>query len=124
MSRAAQSRRTSEPRPDVPLSCFRLDPAGGPARLVLVGELDLATAPLAREAIGHAQRETRELILDLGDVWLVDLSGLRVLLDAAVRARRTGRPLTIANCPPLVPRMLHLLGLSGALDIQSDVRAA
>ena len=85
-----------------------------------VGDLDLVTAVRAPEAIGHAQDRTNALICDLGDVWLVDLAGLRVLLNAAARARRTGAPLTITNCPPIVPRMLALLKLQPALDIQAQ----
>ena len=91
---------------------------------MLVGELDLVTADSAREAIRRAQDETSALICDLGDVWFVDFSGLRVLLEAADHARQTGARLTIANCPPLVPRMLGLLELQDALDIRSAPRPA
>ena len=86
---------------------------------MLVGELDLVTADLAREAIGNAQDETPGLSCDLGDVWFVDLAGLRVLLDAAARAGQAGVRVTITNCPPIVPRMLALLNLRDALDIQA-----
>jgi anti-sigma B factor antagonist len=100
------------------LTCFRLPAADGAARLMLIGELDLVTAERARTAIRSAQDETRVLICDLGDVWFVDLSGLRVLLDATAHARRTGGRLTIASCPAIVPRMLRLLKLEGALEIE------
>ena len=101
------------------LSCFWLGAPADGGRLMLVGELDLVTADHAREAIGQAQDQTRALICDLGDVWFVDFSGLRVLLEAAERARETGARLTIASCPPLVPRMLRLLDLQDALEIQA-----
>ena len=101
------------------LSCFWLGGAAGSGRFMLVGELDLVTADQAREALRHAQAETRALTCDLGDVWFVDFSGLRVLLEAAARARRTGARLTVANCPPIVPRMLALLRLEDALEIQA-----
>ena len=101
------------------LSCFWLGAPADGGRLMLVGELDLVTADRAREAIRQAQDETSALVCDLGDVWFVDFAGLRVLLEAADRARRTGARLTIAGCPPFVPRMLRLLNLQDALEIQA-----
>jgi anti-sigma B factor antagonist len=111
------SPRTYPARSIQPLSCFLVPAAPGTAHLMLVGELDLVTADRAREAVRHAQDESRVLVCDLGDVWFVDLSGLRVLLDAAARARRSGSRMTVANCPPIVPRMLRLLGLEDALEL-------
>ena len=101
------------------LSYFWLDDAAGRRRLMLVGELDLVTADRAREALRQAQDETRTLVCDLGDVWLVDFAGLRVLLDATARARQNGTCLTIANCPRFVPRMLRLLKIQDSLEIQA-----
>jgi anti-anti-sigma factor len=106
------------------LSCFRLPGPAGPDRLMLVGELDLATADRARTAIRRAQDETPELSCDLGDVWFVDLSGLQVLLSAALHAKLTGGRLTVTNCPSIVPRMLRLLMLEDALEIQPRPRSA
>jgi anti-anti-sigma factor len=108
---------TDEPQVGSTLSCFRLSDRAGAFRLMMVGELDLVTAEHARTAIRRAQNETGALICDLGDVWFVDLSGLRVLLDAAAYAELTGGRLTLANCPPIVPRMLRLLD-----DVQ-EIRA-
>jgi anti-anti-sigma factor len=101
------------------LTCFWLGGAAESRRFMLVGELSLVTADLAREAIGNAQDATPGLSCDLGDVWFVDLTGLCVLLDAAARAGRAGARVTIPNCPPIVPRMLALLNLRDALDIQA-----
>ena len=100
------------------LTCFWLRAAAGGGRFVLVGELDLATADHAREALRRAQDETRAMTCDLGDVWFVDFSGVRVLLEATARARQAGARLTLLNCPPIVPRMLALLRLEDALEIQ------
>jgi anti-anti-sigma factor len=105
-------------------SCFRVSSAANAVRLMLVGELDLATAERARDAIRRAQAEAGALICDLGDVWFVDLTGLRTLLDAAASAKRNGGRLTIANCPPIVPRMLALLRLEDALKIEAAPRSA
>jgi anti-anti-sigma factor len=113
------SEDTDEPRVGSIFSCFRLSDAEGSVRLMMIGELDLVTADRAHAAIRRAQDETSALTCDLGDVWFVDLAGLRVLLDAAAHAMLTGRPLTLANCPPIVPRMLRLLRLGNVLEIQA-----
>jgi anti-anti-sigma factor len=108
----------------IPLSCFWLGAPASTRRLMLIGELDLVTADHAHAVMRHAQDHTRALVCDLGDVWFVDVAGLRVLLDAADRARRTGDRLEICNCPPVVPRMLALLGLEDALEIRMARRPA
>ena len=109
--------QASNPWAGAVFSCSRLRDASGAMRLMLVGELDLVTADRARESLRSAQAESRELICDLGDIWFVDLSGLRVLIDATTHARTTMSRLIIANCPSIVPRMLHLLDLEDALEI-------
>ena len=104
--------------PDRALWCLRFPAAPGAVHLLLVGQLDLVTADHARREIREAQAAAPRLICDLGDVWFVDIAGLRVLLDAAAHARRSGLRLTVVNSPPLVPRMLRLLGLDGALPLR------
>ena len=106
-----------------PLSCTRLTGPDCSSRLKLVGELDLVTAEYARDALDRAQAQSRSLVCDLSDVSFVDLSGLRVLLDAAEHATLTGRRLTIAHCPAIVPRMLDLLGIQSMLDIELPMDA-
>ena len=98
-------------------SCFRVPDVTGSVRLMVVGELDLVTAERAHAMIRAAQHETTALTCDLGDVWFVDLSGLRVLVEAAVHAKLTGGRFAIEHCPPIVPRMLGLLALDDALEI-------
>lgn len=107
---------TQQPRTGTVFSSFRLRDPDGSVRLVLIGELDLMTARRARAAIRRAQNETRALTCDLGDVWFVDVAGLRVLLDATTHANLTGGAVTFAHCPPIVPRMLRLLELDDVLD--------
>lgn len=95
----------------------RLPAPPGAARLRLTGELDLVTAACARAAIRSAQEESRLLICDLADLRFIDLTGVRVLLDAAAHADRTGGRLIVANSPPILPRMLRLLKRDHALEV-------
>lgn len=115
--------RPAEPLAGQVFSSFRLPAPDGAVRHMLVGELDLVTADHARAAIRSAQGDTQTLICDLGDVWFVDLSGLRVLLDAAAHARRTDGTLTIASCPAIVPRMLRLVEHDHVLEIEAPALA-
>jgi anti-sigma B factor antagonist len=91
-------------------------PAGAPC-LRLTGELDLVAADRARVANRRAQAQSAVLICDLGDLSFIDLTGLRALLDAAAHAQGTGRRLIVANSPPILRRMLGLLGLDDALEV-------
>ena len=105
------------------LTCVHIPVEDGAVRLTLVGALDLVTADVARLAIRRAQVATPWVICDLRDIEFVDVSGLRVLVDAEAHAALTGNRLTIAECPPIIPRMLALLGLQTALEIESTRRA-
>ena len=116
---ANRSRENPKPVAGQGFRAFRLPAGPGSVLLMLVGELDLATADAAREALARAQARTRALICDLGDVWFIDLAGLRVLLDATARARLTGGRLTVTNCPPILPEMLAVLRLEDRLDLQA-----
>nr|SBO95670.1 Anti-sigma F factor antagonist (spoIIAA-2); Anti-sigma B factor antagonist RsbV [Nonomuraea gerenzanensis] len=70
--------------------------------IAVAGELDLATAPALRHFIDDVRRAPADqLIFDMAGVAFVDSSGLRVLLDAYVLARRHGGA-------------VHLAALSGA----------
>ena len=54
----------------------------GTARVVVQGELDLAAAPMLRDALDGLRREARSTVLDLRELTFMDSSGLRVLLEA------------------------------------------
>jgi anti-sigma B factor antagonist len=110
------------PKPPTPfaggtLMYDRLPAAAGAARLKLTGDLDLATADHARAAIRSAQDESRILICDLAELSFIGVAGLRVLMEAAADAERTGRRLIVANSPPILTRMLRLLRLDHALEV-------
>jgi anti-sigma B factor antagonist len=90
------------------------------------GDLDIAAVPDVHRAVLEAERDGSErLALDLSDVVHLDSSGLRVLLDAAGRARREGRRLVVV-APPDGPvgRLLELTLLADHLDVVRDLDAA
>jgi anti-anti-sigma factor len=110
--------RRHEPQALVPGLRFVSDRrVTGTARLTLMGELDLTTAARAAARIRRAQAESRVLVCDLSGVWFLDVTGLRVLLDAAAYADHSDRRLVVANAPSILRRMLRLLKLEHALEV-------
>ena len=68
---------------------------GDGVRVSLSGELDLATADKADEAIRQAEEsDAREIVVDLTELRFLDSTGLSVLLGAYTRNREAGRRLT------------------------------
>lgn len=86
------------------------------ARLVLTGELDLGSAPLAGDALMRLELESANpLTVDMESVTFMDCSGLSVLLGAYNRAHRDDRAFVITNVQPAVRRIFNLTGCSHLL---------
>jgi anti-anti-sigma factor len=62
----------------------------GRVRLIAVGELDLATAPLLTAALAEPRAADAPVVLDLAGITFMDSSGLKVLVAAARDARENG----------------------------------
>jgi anti-sigma B factor antagonist len=87
-------------------------------RLVLSGELDLASAERLEEAIHRAEEVPgRSLVLDLSDLRFIDSTGLHVLLQAHARSRKNGRRLSVRKSKhEAVIRLLDLTSTAEILD--------
>jgi anti-anti-sigma factor len=110
--------RGDEPQALVPGLRFVSDPPGTETtRLTFIGELDLATAARAAARIRRAQTESHVLICDLSGIWFLDITGIRVLLEAAAYADHSDRRLLVANAPSVLSRMLRLLEMEHALEV-------
>ena len=90
------------------------------------GDLDISAVPDVHRAVLEAERDgSHRLALDLSGVVHLDSSGVRVLLDAAGRARREGRRLVVvAPAEGPVGRLLELTLLADHLDVVRDLDAA
>jgi anti-sigma B factor antagonist len=81
------------------------------------GELDVATAPLLREALMKAQSALlrrgpdHSLVVDLSGVTFADASALGVLAGAARRARRVGGEVVLRDPTRMTVRLLEITGL-------------
>ena len=70
--------------------------ADSTVEVVLIGELDIASAEDALRRVAEAERGSPSLlVIDLSTLTFVDSSGVRVVLVADDHARRAGRRLAI-----------------------------
>jgi anti-anti-sigma factor len=88
---------------------------GEAVRVLPCGEVDIATAPVLRHALGMAgSRSSQVVIIDLRDVPFMDVHGLNELL-AARKEIACERDLFVVNTRPQVRRVMRLVDLSEAL---------
>ncbi len=86
----------------------------GSLRLVVSGDLDLATAPLLAAALQEAEAGSAALIVvDLTGVPFVDSTGLRALVAGHQHSRQNGDRLRITGTSE---QPLKLFELAGVLD--------
>ena len=86
--------------------------------LVASGEVDLVTAPELADAISALERlGLPRVLIDFGGVTFIDVAGLRVLLDAARRARARGAELVLERPTPPIARILRITALDQSMSI-------
>jgi anti-anti-sigma factor len=84
--------------------------------LHVVGEIDLATVPLLRDALEQLIRNAvGSVVIDLSDLAFMDCQGVAALIEAADRARAAGVDLS-AIASPACERLVGLTGLRAELD--------
>ena len=85
---------------------------GGPVRLGLIGELDIAGVDRLHDRLQALAEQRRPVRLDLRRLQFVDSSGLRELVRAVSDARRDGRVLELdPTLSPQVSQVIDLLEL-------------
>jgi anti-anti-sigma factor len=98
------------------------DPLEDGVRLRLAGELDVATAPLAEDALRTAEaREPATLAIDLAGLTFMDSTGLRLVMAADTRAREAGRRLVVVRGPDAVQRVFELTGVDERIELVDGV---
>jgi anti-sigma B factor antagonist len=96
-----------------------------PVIVTLGGELDIVSAPTAREElIGLLRPGASELVIDMSAIRYADASGLAVLVGTQRRAELLGGSLRLAALQPEVARVLAVTGISRHLDAYPTVEAA
>jgi anti-anti-sigma factor len=90
-------------------------------RLVVQGELDVATAPTFAAQLTEAERGRPDVLtLDLSKLSFMSAAGVRILLDAARRAQREGRSLVVVNPQPPIRRLFALSAIDRSLEIRFE----
>jgi anti-anti-sigma factor len=103
--------RLSTGPPD--FTCSRHDAGEGTVRVVVSGELDLATSAALDDALSDALPRT---ILDLRGLTFIDCSSLSVLVSASERARAAGGGLRLVRgTTVVVDRLFSLTGIERRL---------
>jgi anti-sigma B factor antagonist len=93
----------------------------GNATFVLVGELDMATAPVLSSCIDpHLKDGPPELVLDLSGLSFIDSSGLAVLLVAQRMLSAQGRTLKITSPQRSALRVFEIAGVMDVLNVAVD----
>jgi anti-sigma B factor antagonist len=83
--------------------------------ITVVGEIDLTTASLVRDALARCLHDlSRTVEVDLTAVGFCDVSGLNVFLAASEATARTGAVLSLRHPPRSLVRVVDLIG-SGLL---------
>ncbi|MDA0172131.1 STAS domain-containing protein [Solirubrobacter taibaiensis] len=117
--RGAGEPHSSAFAPELHFSCARIDGGDDDVRLIVFGEIDLATAgELARE-LCQAQADAHTVTLDLRRLLFIDCSGLAVLAAAAERASAGGDRFRVVRGPPVVDRVFTLTGLEHRFEMTS-----
>jgi anti-sigma B factor antagonist len=92
----------------------------GPDGVIVVhGDIDVAGGPILEAAILDREGDGPVLI-DLGDVFFIDSSGLRSLLGASRRARTRGATVVLRNVGSEVQRLLEITGTTEHFSIETS----
>lgn len=111
---------------DPALSLHIVD-CGGGLVVRVGGEIDLETAPALRSFL-TAQLGTLGrgpvVVVDLSGVRFIAIAGVRALLDAQCHATAHGLGFRLASCPRAVRRLLQFIDPDGRLRAYPTVRDA
>ena len=95
----------------------------GLVRVSLRGELDLSTVEKVEEELRRIEeRGDKLLVLDLSGLTFLDSTGLRLMVTADQRARKSGRRLALVKGPDTVHRVFTITKLDERLKMVDDVK--
>ena len=87
------------------------------ASVRVAGEVDMATASQLGDTLREALAHARLVLVDLREMLFMDSSGLRVILDASLRAREQRGRVVLAGVPAQVEALLDVTGTRPHLDL-------
>jgi anti-anti-sigma factor len=98
----------------------RMAESGGTIRLVLAGELDLATQSDFEAALDAAQADSDRVLLDLRALTLIDCSALGTIFAAAEKGRGEETVLVLFEPRGQVRRILGLVGPPPGVSVLAE----
>ena len=88
----------------------------GAARVILVGELDIAVADEVEERLRRLRDSGSRVRLDLSQLDFIDSSGVRAIVLGLKHARQGGHELEVdRQINPTVRRMVDIMGIAPQL---------
>ena len=88
------------------------------------GDIDLSNVPLLWSNLKAASEDGHNVIVDLSGVTYVDSTGLKALLDCHNIFLERGQRLAIAGPPPMLLKILNIVGLGNSIPISPSIEAA
>jgi anti-sigma B factor antagonist len=100
----------------------RTEHVGPNVRLVVEGELDIATLPVLTDAVAAVRDEALEhLVVDLRELTFLDSMSIEYLLRLHAKLADTGAELVIVRGPRGVDRLFELMELGQVLTIVDEL---
>jgi anti-anti-sigma factor len=96
--------------PGAPVEQLEIIRTEDPFGVRLVGEIDMATAPMLQEALLVALTEGGPVTVDMKGVTFIDSSGLKVIVSSAAETP-SDEPLTVKDPSAVVRRALEVFGM-------------
>jgi anti-anti-sigma factor len=93
------------------MECLKIVAMTDPPGLQVVGEVDMASVELLKEALDEST-SPGGVTLDLAELTFIDSSGIHCLVQHALGRNGSG-PLTLVNVQPNVRRTLEIVGVAG-----------
>lgn len=106
------------------LDSCRVLPDGDTVVLVLRGDLDLLVEEPLRQVLTDACDQHRNVLLDLGDVRLIDSTGLGLLVRAHQAVKRNDGVVCLVAPSRFIQAVLHTMRLDPVFPIFQDLDAA
>ena len=82
----------------------------------LTGDLDMRSAQVLEDELKRLERsDSLEIVVDLSGLRYIDSAGIKALIQADARARRSGRSLMLVRAGEQVQRVFETTGLATRL---------
>jgi anti-sigma B factor antagonist len=119
MSISQPSCESQSAHPPPGFSCACQVHAPSIARVIVRGELDLASAPQLDDALSEAASGSVAVILDLSELTFMDSSGLHAILTARARMAAADCRLVLLKGCRQVQRIFEVTGVDRVLEFVS-----